>query len=79
MFIIARRVDKFITYITIKIIQLITNFVIKLNIKTNLLDEYVNSVDITMKQNETSKVFIVLIVVILCLFLVFVLFKYNTK
>ena len=45
-----------------------------MNIKTNLLEEYVNFVDSTKKQNEYFKLIIILIVVILCLFLFFVLF-----
>ena len=49
-----------------------------MNIKTNLLEEYVNFVDNTKKQNRYFKI-IFLIVVILCLFLFFVLFYYNTK
>ena len=49
-----------------------------MNIKTNLLEEYVNFVDNTKKQNRYFKI-IILIVVILCLFLFFVLFYYNTK
>ena len=47
-----------------------------MNIKTNLLEEYVNSVDNTKKQNKYFKLNIILFVVISCLFLVFVLFKY---
>ena len=43
-----------------------------MNIKTNLLEEYVNFVDNTKKQNKYFKKIIVLVVVILCLFLFFV-------
>ena len=46
-----------------------------MNIKTNLLEEYVNFVDNTKKQNGYLKI-IILIAVILCLFLSFVLFNY---
>ena len=49
-----------------------------MNIKTNLLEEYVNLVDNTKKQNRYFKI-IILIVVILCLFLFFVLFNYLNE
>ena len=49
-----------------------------MNIKTNLLEEYVNFVDNTKKQNRYFKI-IILIVVILCLFLFFVLFNYLNE
>ena len=49
-----------------------------MNIKTNLLEEYVNFVDNTKKQNRYFKI-ITLIAVILCLFLFFVLFNYLNK
>ena len=49
-----------------------------MNIKTNLLEDYVNFVDSTKKKNKFSKVFIILIVAILCMVLFFVLFKYYT-
>ena len=45
-----------------------------MNIKTNLLEEYVNFVDNTKKQNKYFKIFIILIVIIMFLFL----FKYLT-
>ena len=50
-----------------------------MNIKTNLLEEYVNFVDITKKQNKYFKVFVILFVVIFCLILFFVLFKYINE
>ena len=50
-----------------------------MNIKTNLLEEYVNFVDKTKKQNKHFKILIILFVNILCLFLFFVLFKYDSK
>ena len=50
-----------------------------MNIKTNLLEEYVKFVDITKKQNRYFKIFIILIVVIMFLFLCFVLFKYRSN
>ena len=49
-----------------------------MNIKTNLLEEYVNFVDNTKKQNRYFKI-IILIVVSLCLFLFFVLFNYLNE
>ena len=48
-----------------------------MNIKTNLLEEYVNFVDHTKKQNIYFKIFFI-VVVILFLFLCFVL-MYNIK
>ena len=39
-----------------------------MNIKTNILEDYVNFVDTTKKQNKYFKVNVILIVVILCLF-----------
>ena len=48
-----------------------------MNIKTKLLEEYVNFVDNTKRQNKYFKIFIVLIAIIIFLFLCFVLFKYR--
>ena len=48
----------------------------KMNIKTNLLEEYVNFGDNTKKQSKYFKIIIFLFVIILSLFLFFVLFKY---
>ena len=42
----------------------------KMNIKTNLLEEYVNFVGKRKKQNKYFKVFIILFVVILCLIII---------
>ena len=42
-----------------------------MNIKTNLLEEYVTFVDNTKKQNKYFKKFIILIVLIMFLFLFF--------
>ena len=47
-----------------------------MNIKTNLLEEYINFVDIIKKQSRYFKNFIILIVIIIFLFLFFLLFKY---
>ena len=49
-----------------------------MNIKTNLLEEYVTFVAITKKQNKYFKIFLILIVLIMFLFLFFVLL-YNIK
>ena len=46
-----------------------------MNIKTNLLEEYVNCVDVTKKQNKYFKTFLFVIVIIKCLLSFFVLFK----
>ena len=46
-----------------------------MNIKAILLEEYVNFVDNTKKQNKYFKIIMVLIVIIMFLFL----FKYITK
>ena len=43
-----------------------------MNIKTNLLEDYVNFVDLTKNQSKYFRKIIILIVVILCLFLFFV-------
>ena len=42
-----------------------------MNIKTNLLEEYVDYVDNTKKQNKYFKLILILFAVILCLFLFF--------
>ena len=42
-----------------------------MNLKTNLLDEYVNFVDNTKKQNKYFKISIILFVIIMFLFFVF--------
>ena len=50
-----------------------------MNNKTNLIEEYINFVDNTKKQDKYFKIIIFLIVVIITLFLFFVLFEYHTK
>ena len=50
-----------------------------MNIKTNLLEEYVNFVDNTKKQNKCFKISIILFVIIMFLFLFIVLFKYHIQ
>ena len=50
-----------------------------MNIKTNLLEEYVNFVDITKKQNKYFKIILFLIAMIVFLFLCFALFKYISN
>ena len=50
-----------------------------MNIKTKLLEEYVNFVADTKKQNKYFKAFLFVIVIIMCLLLFFVLFKYINE
>ena len=50
-----------------------------MNIRTNLLEEYINFVDTTKEQNKNFKIIIILFVVIFCLFLFFVLFYYLNE
>ena len=60
--------------------KLSTNYyTYKMNIKTKFLEEYVNFVDSTKKQNKYFKVIIILCVIILCLFLFFVLFNHLNE
>ena len=64
------------TYVTI------VSHVLQLNkmiIKTNLLEDYVNFVDNTKKQNKYFTVKVFLIVIIIFLFLFFLLSQYVTK
>ena len=46
-----------------------------MNIKTNLLEEYVNFVDSTKKQNKYFKIDLSFTTIILSLFLFFLLFR----
>ena len=50
-----------------------------MNIKTILLEEYVNFVDNTKKQNKYFKIILFLFAIIVFLFLCFALFKYNSN
>ena len=50
-----------------------------MNIKTKLLEEYVNFVDNTRKQKKYFKIIGILTVTVLCLFLFFVLFNYLNE
>ena len=50
-----------------------------MNIKTNLLEDYVSFADVTKKQNKYFKIIIILFVVIKSLFSFYVSFNYNTK
>ena len=52
------------------------SIVIKTNIETNILEDYVNFVDTKTRQNTYFKKYIVLFVLFITLFLVFLLFKY---
>ena len=49
-----------------------------MNIKTKLLEEYVNFVDTTKQQNKYFKIVLFLIAIIMFLFF-FCFFKYHTK
>ena len=51
----------------------------KKNIKRNLLEEYVNFVDLTKKQNKYFRIVIILFTVTMLFFLSFVSLKYRTK
>ena len=50
-----------------------------MNIKTNSIEDYVEFVEITTKQNKWFIIFIFLVVVITSLFLVFLLFVYINE
>ena len=50
-----------------------------MNIKTKLLEENIDFVDNTKKQNKYFKKILILFVVILCSFLIFVLFNYLNE
>ena len=50
-----------------------------MNIKTNLLEEYVRFVDNTRKQNKYFKLILFLIAIIVFLFLCFALVKYSSN
>ena len=50
-----------------------------MNFETNLLEEYVNFVDNTKKQNKYFKIIIILFVVTLSFFLFFILFNYLNE
>ena len=50
-----------------------------MNIITNLLEEYVNFVDNTKKQNKYFKLFLFSIAIIVFLILCFALFKYSSN
>ena len=46
-----------------------------MNIRTNLLEEYVNFVDITKKQNKNLRIFTIILVFILII-LIIITFRY---
>ena len=50
-----------------------------MNIKTCLIEEYVNFVDITKKHNKYLKIIIFLFVIIVSLFLFYLLLKYINE
>ena len=49
-----------------------------MNIKTNLIEEYVNFVDITKKQNKNLWIYLILLLFIVFL-LIIILFKYINE
>ena len=49
-----------------------------MNIKTNLIKEYVNFVDITKKQNKSLWIYIILLLFIVFI-LIIILFKYINE
>ena len=49
-----------------------------MNIKTNLIHEYVNFVDNTKKQNENLRIYIIMLIFIVCI-LIILLFKYINE
>ena len=49
-----------------------------MNIKTNLIEEYVNFVDITKKQNKNLWIYIILLFFIVFI-LIIILFKYINE
>ena len=50
-----------------------------MNINTILLEDYVNFVDSTKKQNKYFKMVITLIAMLMFFFVTFLLFQYHTK
>ena len=51
----------------------------KMSIETYLLEEYVNFVDLTKKQNKYFNLIIILFMVLVFLFLILLLFKYLNE
>ena len=49
-----------------------------MNIKTNLLEEYVNYVDKTKKQNKNLWIYLIIVLIIVFL-LIIILFKYINE
>ena len=50
-----------------------------MDIKTKLLEDYVNFVENTKRQNKYFKTILISLAIILSLFSFFLLFKYKTK
>ena len=50
-----------------------------MNIKTNLLEEYVNFVDVTKKRNKCFEIIIILVAIFVVLFLFSVLSKHLNE
>ena len=45
-----------------------------MNIKTNLLEEYVNFVDITKKQNKNLWIYLIIVLFIVFVFIIIIIF-----
>ena len=78
MFLFALGFGIFITHITI-VIHLNIFFCHKMNIKTNLLEEYINLVEKTKKQSKNFKMLLFLNVHFVALFLFFISFEYLNE
>ena len=50
-----------------------------MNIKTNLLEDYVNFVDTTKKQNNYFKMFLIIIAIVISSFSFYLLFKNDAN
>ena len=54
-------------------------YVFKINIKRNLLEDFVTFLDTTTKQNSYFKIIIIFFTIMTTLFLIFLLFKYLNE
>ena len=50
-----------------------------MNIKTNVLEVYINFLDTTKKQSKYFNMILSLVVIVITLFLFFLLFKYKNE
>ena len=49
----------------------------KMNIKTNLIEEYVNFVDSTIKRNKNLWIYIILLLFIVFIFIIIIIFLFG--